>query len=1000
MSQKSDFLHLLAQRLLEHPTKELHKHCFVFPSHRAGIFFHHYVSQGLKGPAFAPQVMTIEELTTQLSAGVLAERPLLLCLLFEELRKIRQEKGEKELSEANNIALDHFERILGDFNDIDLFLAPAGKIFKNMDDLDALTSLDYLTDEQRAIIIQFWGTIPQHVRQSSTMESSFFEIFSEMELLYSRFRQRLAEKGLGYSGMLVRYAAEMDDSQFEERVKQLFGGKITQLTIAGLYQITPAERTILQRLQQYPTLFRVNFLWEEVQLSASEALIEKRDWTKIIGNAIEENKLILGGEVLKAEANKTPRIDIIKTSSETGRSKIIPALIQEIEQEAPKAIEQLRCAIVLPQELSLPPLLEAMRQLPHSVNITMGYPLSNTSVAIWLQRFYEYQINLRSQGASILLPAKRLKMLLRHPMSRLLLPTKELMGIEQKIANSYYYIEYKQLAKEETKALSSPLSLLIAPVEDWQELLERLRSLLEFLSKRLSSSLLQEGADVPHLQHFGELELEFVHKYSSVVGQMKDILQSVDIPIDLATTVRLLRQLIEGESTPFEGEPLLGLQIMGFLESRLVNFDYLIIPDTNEGILPRSGKATSGYIPHSLRLGYGLPTYRHNDYIEAYHFYRLIGQAQRVFFVTGSSQDYEPSRYIGQLRYLFRLPMNERTVKMPISDNSTSEIVVEKDAAIMEQMSQYLGNPEVNKPALSASSLYDFTQCSLRFYYKYICGIGEPQREDELLTPGNFGSIVHNTMQRLYQPFEGKELRREEIEHYLDKKGGAKKVEHIIKQEYAYIVLGKKQPTASDIEGVHEVYCRMVYRYVHSILTHDATYGNIFYIASEHPFVCAFPLPSGQKVRIKGFIDRVDRVGNSIRIIDYKTGNDKPEFKSIESLFFPTDKEKASKVIPQLLLYCYYWQQTDTSGSKIQPTLYALKEISKNPTEQLAPIALKESSKSICPIDDYNSSHLAPLFEQQLGKSLSNLFDPKQPFTQTTQQTTCTYCPFVGICGR
>ncbi len=1001
MQQSLDFLHTLAQRVVAQATRPLYEQSFVFPSHRSGTFFKHYISQNLQQPTFAPHVTSIEDLILHLSGLQQGGRTYLLCTLMEELHQLRQELNPEYMSESNNVAVDHFERILKDFNDIDLFLAPANKIFRNMQQLEDLTSIDYLSPQQRAIIVQFWGTLPTDTKQkSSSMGEEFCSILSEMELLYTRFRQRLLNEGVAYQGLMTRHVAEMDNATFEAHLSSFLQGKIKQITIAGLYQITPAERIVLQRLKLYPSLLSVHFVWEELPMPHTSSPLSSEEWMNIIGNALEENKKSLGGEVLSPSQQKiVPEIEIIRTSSDTGRSRVIPSLIEEIEQKDPKAIEELRCAIVLPQEKGLVPLLDAIKHLKKSTNITMGYPLSNSSTAIWVQRIIDLHLNLRTQGAKVLLPTKHLKGLLRHPMTQLLLQENETLFLEELIGNSFYYVDYSQIKAWCVEHQAKKLSDLLLPPNKATDLLIVLKDLLRHLGQKLYATLPSE--EDATLLRFGQLEIEFVRSYQEVVVQLLDILNLSREYISLSIVVRLLRQLIEGERTPFDGKPLLGLQVMGFLESRLINFDYLIIPDANEGMLPKGKSSTSsGYIPNALRIGYGLPTYRFSDYIESYYFYRLVNRARRVYFITGSSQDYEPSRYIGQIRYLLRYPVSERSVQLTLSDSQTPPIRIPKSDAIMQQLLLYLEESQPQIQALSASSIYDFVQCPLRFYFKHLCSIGEPDKEEDFLNAGKFGSIVHNTMQQLYRPFEGKTLPRQELDYYLDPKGGLHRVEEIIKKEYASVVLNKKKPTKHDIEGLHEVYCRMIRKYVCAILQHDQTYDNITYLASEQSFLFSLPLSHERKVRIKGFIDRVDKVDGHIRIIDYKTGSDKASFPSMASLFFPTEKEKPSKAIPQLLLYAYYWCTCKDNSLPIVPTLYSLKEISKDPTKPIGFLELKELPKGETEIKDFRIKDIAQPFSEELTRSLEQLFDPEQEFCQTSITDFCSYCPYKDICGR
>ena len=1017
-SQEDSFLSLLASRCIDQYGAELHQCCFVFPSQRAGTFFRYELSKRLTQPSFSPQIITVESLTEKLSGLKSAQRTQQVCLLYREIVTLREELGFPLDEQSNpHLPFDHAEKLLSDFNDIDNYLVEPDKIFHNLKALDNLTSLDYISPEQREAIEIFFGRLSKiNSDKKERLEELFSAMTTEMQLLYHRFRATLESLGLGYSGMLARRAAELSEETFDRNLQKLLSPSVRHIIVAGLYHLSTAEHKILKRLKRSNNHYTTSFYWEEVKLANHTT---PSDWSFLIGKTMQESKQELGGEWLSTQEKGVPKIDIVQIPSDIGRSKLVPTLLQEVLNDAPRAVEDLQCAIVLPEVNTLLPLLDALQGISHPINITMGYPLHLSSVAVWLHRYIELQQFTRWSEKGELLPLDALEHLIKHPLSNLLVSSEELSPLNEALRYNYYYISYQKICTLYPQGLPESLRFLIEPISEKSTLIERLIALLD----RLASLLQQEDndteegdskAEANHVHYIRVLEIEFIKKLRDLVIQVGNLLPLMGDTAERTILYRLLFKLVEEETLPFEGEPLEGLQIMGFLESRLINFDYLIIPESNEGALPHKRPINRGYIPYNVRLGYDMPTYRSDDYTEAYYFYRLVSRAHRVFFIVDSRSEKEPSRFLAQLRYLFHLTPQEHTVKVSMLATETPRIVIPKDEATMAVLREYTtSNTDDVKKALSASSLSTYALCPLQFYYKYIRQIPEVEERTDLLSPGDFGTVIHDVMQHLYEPYEGKLLSSQDYEWLLDPHTSLPRISTTVNSYYAQNVLHQKS-TPNEIEGMHQMYIRMIMEEVYAVLKFDAQYirrgHQLAYVASEQRIDMIEPLPElGIDVRFKGFIDRLDEVDGLLRIVDYKTGADSQTFKDWSQLYFAQEKSQHRKAIAQIFLYSEAVLRLVENGkaqqeglswlqprhNQVQPSLYQLKGMCSNKEHYNPLIRLNQTE-----IEGYATSEIRDSYCHELHEVLLRLFSPDVPFAQTEDEEACRYCAFKAICAR
>ena len=446
--------------------------------------------------------------------------------------------------------------------------------------------------------------------------------------------------------------------------------------------------------------------------------------------------------------------------------------------------------------------------------------------------------------------------------------------------NNKIYISHTELGK------TPLLEILFTPVTGVEAFSDYLIKVLEELNKVMSSLSDEEEEDAT--QRTNDLEQEFIFHYFTTVNRMREVMKDARIEMKIDTFFRLLKRVTDTITIPFHGEPLSGLQIMGVLETRALDFDRLIILSMNEGIFPQR-KAANSFIPYNLRRGFGLPTYEHQDSVWAYHFYRLIERASHVSLLydtrSNGLQTGEVSRFVHQLHYHYEVPMRDKLVVYNVSSSKTSPLAVPKREDIMRRLDAYRKG---GSKAISASAINTYLDCPLKFYFSVVEGIREEEEVSETIESDVFGSILHKVMEELYKPFQGKMVT-------VDLLKAIRKDTALLTGAIARAFASEffKTEVVRSLTGQNYLIGEMIRKYVEKILERDGKLTPFVYIESERKINGLISLSDHSEIRLKGFIDRVDEVRDAIRIIDYKSGSGTTTFSSIESLFNKEEKDRA-----------------------------------------------------------------------------------------------------------
>lgn len=956
------FLYQVASLFYEKWEAEVSRLAFVFPNRRTGLFFQKYLSEVADTPLFSPTILTINDLFIQLSGKQSADRISMLFILYDIY--IRQSGSTETFDEF----LYWGEMLLNDFDDIDKYMANARMLFSNVTDLREIENdFDFLSDEQIAAIRSFWSSF--YPRGDTPNQQQFLAVWQVLYDLYEEFRATLAAEGKGYEGMIFREVVEsMERGESPDLPYE-------QIVFVGLNALSVSEERFLAQLQKREI---ADFYWDYVSDKVTDPDNKASYFVSRNLKSFPSSMKLPPEEKVKTE------IEVIGIPSGIGQAKHVYTLLSDWCKEAEMSSEEaLRTAVILPDEHLLIPVLNAIPEQIRRINVTMGYPLAGTPVASLIEYILALQKNVRYIDRNPLFYFRDVLPVLNH---RYILSTSpEIISslVKEITENNKIYISHTELEK------TPLLEILFTPVTGVEAFSDYLIKVLEELNKVMSALSDEEEEDAP--QRTNDLEQEFIFHYFTTVNRMKEVMKDARIEMKIDTFFRLLKRVTDTITIPFHGEPLSGLQIMGVLETRALDFDRLIILSMNEGIFPQR-KAANSFIPYNLRRGFGLPTYEHQDSVWAYHFYRLIERASHVSLLydtrSNGLQTGEVSRFVHQLHYHYEVPMRDKLVVYNVSSSKTPPLAVPKREDIMRRLDAYRKG---GSKAISASAINTYLDCPLKFYFSVVEGIREEEEVSETIESDVFGSILHKVMEELYKPFQGKMVT-------VDLLKAIRKDTALLTGAIARAFASEffKTEVVRSLTGQNYLIGEMIRKYVEKILERDGKLTPFVYIESERKINGLISLSDHSEIRLKGFIDRVDEVLDAIRIIDYKSGNGTTTFSSIESLFNKEEKDRA-KAVMQVFMYCWmYAHFTENKGKTIQPGIYYVRSLFSDPFDPSVYHRIERGKSE--KVEDF--SGYAQAFEEGLRGCLDEIFNPEIPFTQTPTGKACSYCPFKGICGK
>lgn len=937
------FLQQLADDVLAGGTP-LEQLTLVFPNRRAGLFFQHYLAQRINRPQWSPKLVSIEEFFREHSD---LHEPDRLTLIFElyrvYVRVIQQEEP-----------FDKFyfwgDMLLRDFDEVDKYRVNAAFLFKDLSKLKELDeTFDYLTDEQKRFLQEFWLHFED---QPSRTKEQFLKLWRKLPQVYTEFVKALKKQGFSYEGLIHREVAE----QLEKKPPK--ATVAASVVFAGFNALTRAEETLLtEYVKQGARIF-----WDYDAYYVNDTRQEAGTFARLY----KQHPVL--GKTFPAEwpahFSRDRKILLTGVSQRIGQAKLAGARVKEILDQIPleQRDSQLnRTVIVLPDEAMLLPVLHSLPDELTSINVTMGFPLRATPLFTLLDLLIEMQVRRKGN----LFSYREVSAVLGHAYT-LALAEKESTLIQAEMVKK----NRVRFPAAELQQLHAVYQLLFAPTEA-PRAVDYLLELVQYL-----------GASFADKQSF---DREYAFHFYQHLARLKLIFQDSDRWPDWRGFQKLFRQVMQSQKIPFTGEPLRGLQIMGVLETRNLDFHNVILLSMNEGSLPAPQRQGS-YIPHTLRKAYGLPAHEHQDAMYAYLFYRVLQRAGQVDLLYNTEPDVvgngEMSRYVQQLLLESGLAIERRVLHNTIHVNRAKPIEIAKTPEVLAQMEKFFS--PAGPRYLSPSSINDFIECGLRFYLKHVAELREADEVEEDIDARTFGNILHDVMAWLYDDWRiaGEPVTADEFNA-----AGSRIAELIDRAFRKHDHLKENEPV--EYEGQRVVVKEVVDAFVRRILEVDAALAPLTIVQLEKKFEFPLRLADGRSVRIAGKIDRVDKSGSVLRVIDYKTGKDELKLENIEGLF-ESDANR-NKAAFQTLFYSFLYGTIEKPTGLVQPGLYNRKNIFGD--EFSFGLLMNKA-----PLRDATS--FWPAFSARLNQTVQDLYDPTQPFRQTPHEKHCEYCAYKALCRR
>jgi len=937
------FLEEIAQNIHHKYGEDISDYTIIFPNRRASLFFNTALRKLINKPIWAPESISIEDFVKRQSEYAVPDQLSLVFTLHEVFQKHAPFKEDFEQF--------YFwgDMLVKDFNDVDHYMADAIPLFANLFEWKKLSDTDFLTKEQLLLIEKFWRSFEAKPKEA---QEKFTRNWNILYPVYEDFRNKLLQHKKAYNGLLYRIYAE-----------KLLSGKeriSNKLIFAGFNALTKTEEVIISEAVKNGA----EVFWDLDAYYASKENINQE-----AGNFFREyaNHSILGKTMPSELPNKildnTPQINITEVKGNIAQTKFLGQLLLKQNLEFPE-----KTAIILGDETLLFPVLYALPENIKKVNVTMGYPLRFASIYQLMNTCLHLQKNSRTDEDKISFNHRDVLKVLKHPFVGNLLEEEAKSLIQHIESNNLIRLKLEDLFLQ-TQEHNDLIKILFK--DGSENYFLYLRNILQFV----------------HSEEIETTEQEFTAEIYKQISQLEQIISDFDLSLDINAFIRLFNRIIQSIRVPFSGEPLEGIQIMGVLESRNLDFDHIYFLSISEDNFP-GGASNQSFIPYNIRKAYGLPTLEQRDAIYAYLFYRLLQRSKEINLMFNSDntggKGGEPSRYLLQLQYELGLQSEKIKLQNLNQDPQAAEsypISIGKNEEIRSILDQYS-----DERYLSASALKTYLNCRLQFYFKYIAGLKEREEVSEDLDAADFGNILHHTMEELYGKVLGEPLDQNKI--ILLKKD----IDKIVRKEFADLYGNGKDVEEYKFEGRNIIIRDVVKRMIAQILDYDIKIAPFTVKAVEGEFEYKVPLDNGCNIRMKGSIDRLDEKENTIRVIDYKSGGDEVRFPDVESLFDRDHKDRNGAAMQTLIYSFLYIKSSDYDGEKsVMPGLYNGKGLFQNDFSEKLKMNSKELNNAVLLMDE---------FEEGLKTILEEIFISDQEFDQTNKIENCTYCPYRTICNR
>ncbi len=963
------FLREVAEHLVDELGGQLQHSAIVFNNKRPVAYLQKHLADIIQKPFWSPSFYTIQEFFA-LSAGLnIADAFTQFFTLFKVYNKLVIAEGGHPMEPAKFYPIARV--ILSDFAQLDSDLVDAVKLFQELEDIAEIDlQFDYLTPEQQEFLRSFWSSYSEGKQKKQ--QEQFIRMWRRMPTLYDEFHAELREKGMITIGQVYRQLAEGRPAK-PDFADAFEGGK---LVFVGFNALSQAEAVVFSRLQaQCKAIFYFDTDTYYMQDKSQEAgLFLRKNFER---NGLQN---AFAGERSFLKARKKT-VNVYQTQGHAAEAKVLHETLQQDYPLLKEAQHAGQIALILADETLLLPVLQtiptqyndASGQHKVDLNVTMGYPLAASSVYGLADLWLCVQTQM-IEGKKDTVNFKEVEAFLSHPLT----------GASERSRNKIMdKLILEQLVEVPVSRLIGQkglLALFFNPVKRVEDATLAFQTVIKYiLELQLAQKTLKQTE--------ADLFIAALKELNRLHDTLTEHLQLSREGFSLQFVFSLIQKAVQGISVPLAGEPLEGIQVMGLLESRNLDFEHIYVLGVNEGILPQTSIATS-FIPDSIRRAHGLPVIENLDAISAYMFYRLLQRADKISLVynvqTDESNTGEPSRFLRQLEYESGYDFNYFIHQQDVTTESKVPVMIKKDPQVMGLLNKYL----TGENRLSASALTTYVTCPLQFFYRYVAKIEEPKDVVENVEANVIGLMLHWVLETFYRELLKTDamMTRERISEKR------KELESLCERAYAKVVFDDDKHQVVH-NGMQKVVLAIVAAYANIVLDQDEAHApfRLLGLEKKDEISFRFKVKGEEKViRLHGIIDRIDEKNGLIRIVDYKTGSDDLRFNSLEEVF-ETNGKKQNKALIQTLFYTHVFEQANRQTS-VEPHLYSIRNLR---TEG----ALFMEGKAKMPLEGERLEGIKQQFVALLQEKLAELFNDEIPFTPTTNEESFTYSPYTTLCG-
>lgn len=967
MSNIKTFLEFVSEDIINKWGTDLSRIAVVFPNKRAALFMNEHLARYAGKPIWSPSYITISDLFRQHTARAVGDPIKLVCDLHKSFVKCT---GIDE-------TLDHFygwgQLLITDFDDIDKNMADADKIFCNLKDIHELDDISYLTDEQREMLKRFFANFGDD--HESELKKRFLSLWSHFGDIYHDYNERLCSQGLGYEGSIYREVAENGDTNF----------KYDKYIFVGFNLLQKVEQKLFARLKG---MGKAHFYWDfDASYMPRNKFVQSTEAGHFIAMYLEHfpNELDTRSADIYSNMRKPKNITFLTASTEDIQARYVsPWLRQDNRFKDGRHTAVVMCdeSILLPVMHSLPPEVD-------KVNITSGFPLAMTPIASLVSQMFDlYTIGMRKRGEHYV--TSYVGKVLTHPYAHYISENAKSTFATLKEQHIFSPDRSLLTMNDEDEGLSMlfPANAGFAATGDIKQLLNLIATTIKRIgvnAKDVDDALFQES----------------VFRMYTIVNRLEQLAADGDMDVDITTLRRLTKQLTSSTTIPFHGEPVVGVQVMGVLETRNLDFDHVLLLSCNEGNMPK-GVNDSSFIPYSIRKAHGLTTIDHKVAIYSYYFHRLLQRASDITIAYNNTTDNghtgEMSRFMLQLMVdgthsISHCNLLAQNLCAPLTSRA-----INKDESIMSVLD--------SMNSISPSAINRYIRCPLSFFYQQVAHIKEPDSEDDTVDNRMFGNIFHKSAQIIYEDIADRNgtVEKTSLQKYIGKEDLLESVvDRAFNEELFKMPEGATRTRYYN--GLQIINRKVIMEFLRQLLRIDQRLAPFSILGLEKAVYSdiVFATEDGKQHRksVGGIIDRLDIVTDeasgrqTIRVVDYKTGHQPTmKIKTVEEIFESNNiSQKHSDYFLQTILYSLIVDKSkalNPSALNISPALLFIKQVAN------------EGYDPVLEIDSHKISDVA-IYKKQfidlLKNVLAEIFDPNKPFVPTEDRQRCTLCPYRMICG-